>query len=62
MLLGELIFWFHIQPRTEMELEVAAVLSKSQHNLPSDQELTEAEKKALLKLSLEEVQNFFNAN
>ena len=45
-----------------MELEVAAVLNKSQHNLPCDQELTEAEKKALLKLSLEEVQNFFNAD
>ena len=40
-----------------MELEVAAVLRKSQHDLPSDQELTVSEQKALLKLSLEEVMN-----
>ena len=38
-----------------MELEVAAVLRESQHDLPNDQELTESEKKSLLKLSLEEV-------
>ncbi len=38
-----------------MELEVAAVLRDSQHDLPNDQELTMSEQKALLKLSLEEV-------
>ena len=38
-----------------MELEIAAVLRESQHNLLNDQELTESEKKELLKLSLEEV-------
>ena len=44
-----------LQPRTAMELEIAAVLKESPHDLSNDQELTEAEKKALLKLSLEEV-------
>ena len=44
------------KPTTELECEVAAVLaSSSEHVGSNDQELTEAEKSALLSMSLEEV-------
>lgn len=45
-----------LKPTTELEFEVAAVLaSSSEHVESNDQELTEAEKSALLRMSLEEV-------
>ena len=43
------------QPITEMEKEIATVLEGSENVERNDEELTEAEKKALLKMSLEEV-------
>ena len=43
------------QPSTELEKEVAAILSASEHVERPDQELTPAEKKSLMQMTVEEV-------
>ena len=43
------------QPVTEMECAVAAMLEGSEHVIPNDKDLSEAERKALTRLTMEEV-------
>lgn len=44
-----------MQPSTELERTVAAILAGSENVEKEDQELTEAEKKSLLMMTVEEV-------
>ena len=45
------------QPHTSLEVEVAAILQGSKHNLPKERLLTEAEERALRAMNLEEACN-----
>ena len=49
------IFLLLIQPMTELEKEIADVLAGSSNVEKAGEELTDAEKKALLRMSVEEV-------
>lgn len=49
-------FFPPLQPSTELEREVAAILGKSESNLEKEgEELTEAEKNSLFEMTVEEV-------
>lgn len=53
-------FLLLIQPITELEKEIADVLTGSSNVEKDDEELTDAEKRALLRMSVEEVQTCNN--
>ena len=44
-----------LQPVTELECKVASMLEGSEHVIPNDKELSDAERNALMRMTVEEV-------